>query len=139
VKMSDDEKVRYITIPSDNFVANTASIISEIFRAPTTSSVITTSVGYAASSFGLRDVGEAARQRRQRRQPQEPREFALSPIFKLVFLTVAVLTLLMFVAQLILAVTMATPSQQTVFNLMGLAWPAGFGALIGFLGGKQLT
>ena len=134
--MSDDEKVRYITIPSDNFVANTASIISEIFRAPTTSSVITTGVGYAASSFGLRDVGEAAR---QRRQPQEPREFALSPIFKLVFLAVAVLTLLMFVAQLILAVTMATPSEQTVFNLLGASWQGGFGGLIGLLGGKQLT
>ena len=98
------KKFDILPSPSDNFVANTASIISEIFRVPTTSSVITTGVGHAASSFGLRDVGEAAR---QRRQPQEPREFALSPIFKLVFLTVAVLTLLMFVAQLVLAVTMA--------------------------------
>ncbi len=63
----------------------------------------------------------------------------VSPTFKLVFLTVVTITVLVGVAEIVLAAvwTTPTPNEQTAFEAMDFAWKAGIGAILGLLGGKQ--
>lgn len=67
-----------------------------------------------------------------------PRVAVLSPAFKLVFLSVLLLTVLCGAAQLALASVWTVPSanQQDAFLAMGFAWKAGLGSIFGLLGGK---
>ena len=62
----------------------------------------------------------------------------LSPAFKLVFLSILLLTVVCGAAQLVLASvwTDPTPNQQGAFEAMGFAWKAGLGSIFGLLGGK---
>jgi hypothetical protein len=65
-------------------------------------------------------------------------DIIVSPTFKLIFLTVVVLT----VASAIVATAIAfatnnsQPNQQAVFDSMNTAWQLGLGAIFGLLGGK---
>ena len=64
----------------------------------------------------------------------------LSPTFKLIFVAVFAITVLSGVAQIVMAALWDAPTglQQDVFSAMGFAWKAGFGAIVGLLGGKNL-
>jgi hypothetical protein len=67
-----------------------------------------------------------------------PRTLAVSPTFKLVFLTVTAITVAAGMAHIALAFawTAPTANQQSAFEALGFAWKAGIGAIFGLLGGK---
>lgn len=62
----------------------------------------------------------------------------VSPTFKLVFITVVVITVGCGMLEVVLAATWytTTTNQQSVFEAVGFAWKAGIGAIFGLLGGK---
>jgi len=62
----------------------------------------------------------------------------VQPAFKMVFLTVAGMTIVAGAMEVILAFawTMPTANQQSAFEAMGFAWKAGLGSIFGLLGGK---
>lgn len=72
-----------------------------------------------------------------------PRKLVISPHFKLIFLSVFGLTILCFVGACILtyATSKIKPSDETdmekeLFQIFRFGWQAGFGAIIGLIGGK---
>lgn len=69
---------------------------------------------------------------------RENRYVVVSSPFKMVFLTVVVITLVSGASEILLAGFWITPSanQQSAFEAVGFAWKAGIGALFGLLGGK---
>jgi butyrate kinase len=64
--------------------------------------------------------------------------FVMSPYFKMVFLTVAAVTILCGIGQVAMAMSLGTPSamQSDAFQSLGFAWKVGFGAIVGLIGGK---
>jgi hypothetical protein len=60
--------------------------------------------------------------------------------FKMVFITVTVITVSAGAAQVMMAMgwQQPTPNEQSVFEAMGFTWKAGIGAIFGLLGGKVL-
>lgn len=62
----------------------------------------------------------------------------LAPAFNMIFITIALITVLSGIGHVILASiwTDPTPNQQSAFEAIGFAWKAGIGALFGLLGGK---
>jgi hypothetical protein len=65
---------------------------------------------------------------------------AISPAFKLVFLTVLGITLLALAMNAVLVVTMNDPNEQakSLIETCSTMTKAGFGAIIGLIGGKAL-
>lgn len=72
------------------------------------------------------------------RRKSSPAIAVLSPYFKLIFLTVVVITVVAGGLHIFLAELWPNPTanQQSAFEAMGLAWKLGFGAIFGLLGGK---
>jgi hypothetical protein len=66
------------------------------------------------------------------------REIVVSPVFKLVFLTVVFLTVGSGIAATVMAFAGdgSHPNEQAVFESMNTAWKLGLGAIFGLLGGK---
>ena len=65
------------------------------------------------------------------------RTIVLSPIFKLIFLTVLGLTLISLVVALYLASKGSiTEYQADLFTTCSTTWKMGFGAIVGLIGGK---
>jgi hypothetical protein len=62
----------------------------------------------------------------------------ISVHFRLVFITVTIITVACGICSMVLAAiwTLPTPNQQSAFEAMGFAWKAGIGAIFGLLGGK---
>jgi hypothetical protein len=64
----------------------------------------------------------------------------INPTFRLVFITVVLITILAGAGDLYIASAWATPTgnQQSVFEALGFAWKAGIGAIFGLLGGGKV-
>jgi hypothetical protein len=65
----------------------------------------------------------------------------VTPLFRLIFITVLVLTVAFAAAHFVLVMTMPEPSAQAV-ALMGAAsdaWQGGLGAIFGLMGGKAAS
>jgi hypothetical protein len=69
-----------------------------------------------------------------------PGAIPVSAAFTLIFTAVLLLTVLSGAAEFVMALAFGdhpTGFQQTAFSAMDFAWKAGFGAIVGLLGGKQ--
>jgi hypothetical protein len=101
-----------------NLAANAVSIASVSLSSPSRASVITLRGHQSGSDL--------------------PRIVALTPAFKLVFLTVTTITILCGVAEIALAAAYVAPTfnQQAAFEAMAFTWKTGIGAIFGLLGGK---
>jgi hypothetical protein len=127
---------------SDNFIANTALVATEIFKFPTQDTEINFEPLKIPKITGPLQM--ESHQINKMQQQQEPRKsvprspIVLKPAFKLIFLTVVGITLLAGVAEIVMAGfwTTPTPNQQSAFEAIGFAWKAGIGAIFGLLGGK---
>lgn len=66
------------------------------------------------------------------------RTIVVAPFFKLVFLTIVVITVLCGAADIAMAGVWSDPTsmQQSAFEAAGFAWKAGIGAILGLIGGK---
>lgn len=64
----------------------------------------------------------------------------VSPLFKLVFLSVTALTVLLLLLHVALAVGLESPSttQQELIDTVQTAWQVGFSGMLGLIGGKAL-
>jgi hypothetical protein len=64
----------------------------------------------------------------------------VKPAFKLVFLTVATITILCGIGEIAMASVWTAPTQHQdrAFEAIGFGWKAGIGAIFGLLGGKGL-
>jgi hypothetical protein len=69
---------------------------------------------------------------------EDPAAIIVLPRFKLVFGAVVAITVLAGIAEIAMASIWTTPTefQHEVFSAMDFAWKAGFGAIVGLLGGK---
>ena len=66
-------------------------------------------------------------------------KITVSTNFKWTFLAVLGLTLLMLFGQVVYSFfSPLNPNQQELFSALGWGWKAGFGAIVGLLGGKTL-
>lgn len=50
MKHDDADKVRFVTIPSDNFVTNSAVVLAEVFRSPNIGTVVSTGAALPSDS-----------------------------------------------------------------------------------------
>lgn len=118
---------------SSSAVVNTAIIASESLRSPLEISIVEPSISGAPVNLGRHRVRDSATNALATKGP-----IAVTPTFKLVFLSVLAITALAGVAQIIMAFVWEKPTvaQQEVFEAMGSAWKTGFGAVVGLLGGK---
>jgi len=107
-----------------NFVANTAAVAFQSISSPGSPSVIDLTTAKNVDPTSAAAPGHATA--------------TLNPAFKLVFLSVLVITVVTGILQIILAGYWPTPTanQQASFEAMGFAWKAGLGAIFGLLGGK---
>jgi len=66
-------------------------------------------------------------------------EIVTTPIFKIALNAVIALTMACPVAEILMATFWADPTamQQATYNTMDFGWKAGFGALVGLVGGKN--
>jgi hypothetical protein len=122
-------------------IANTALIVSETLRSPTEETVIVP--GSAKTQRREEAVAERPPTRRLTTDAaydptKAPGAIILSPRFKLIFFAVLILTILAGIAEIAMAAAWPTPTDQQhqVFLAMDFAWKAGFGAIVGLLGGK---
>jgi hypothetical protein len=116
-------------------VANTATIIGESLRSPRTDSVVELETGEVVISTPSRPdmMGLGSSRNRTKKE-------ALSATYKMVLIYVGALTLLSFVVEIALAIWGKDPPtgfQNTLFLGADFGWKAGFGAIVGLLGGKQ--
>jgi hypothetical protein len=107
-----------------NLIANTASVAAASLRSPTEESVIVPTKGRAEPPL--------------ERIREDPAAIIIPPRFKLVFLSVLTVTVLAGLAEIVMASIWGTPTglQGTVFSTMDFVVKAGFGAMVGLLGGK---
>jgi hypothetical protein len=117
------------------FRASSAAIITEIFAAPKSDSIIDTIKAPLPPSGtpGGHLLGMAAKEK-----PQTIKQTAISSQFKLIFLSVLGLTVVLLVADVLLAHfwTQPTTSQLNVISTVDTVFKACIGAIIGLFGGK---
>ena len=127
-----DRALPPITLPSTTAVANTATIISETFRAPSRTTIL----------VSAEEEKEEAKDRKpaKRVEPQPTPAIVLDPLFKWALIAVAVITGVSFVAEMVLASLWTEPAthfQETAFAALDWAFKGGVGVFIGLIGGKQ--
>ncbi len=68
----------------------------------------------------------------------QSQQIVISPVFKLVFLTVVALTIASGATAVIMSFVgnSSQPNQQAIFESMNMTWKLGLGAILGLLGGK---
>ncbi len=152
----------------NSFVANTAAIVASTFTSPLhVTKIVTTSDKTERDNKIERRKQESQRTRGQQQQqqvqgdgeperipqlaeadssaltgsqvgPEGPAPIFVTPVFKLVFLSILAVTVLSGLVQLLIASEWANPNpnQQATFESFGFAWKAGLGAIFGLLGGK---
>jgi hypothetical protein len=116
---------------ANTFTANTAAVISEVFRAPTQDSVVESIEGKKREPGAL---GMPAPQ-----GPPEPaKETEVRSYFKMIFLSVLFLTVGTLLAEIMMVWTWISPTtgQQNLITGMESVWKGGVGAILGLLGGK---
>lgn len=133
----------YHIVSNGSVTSNTAVVVSEIFKSPTTESVVDldhATVVKGTAGIRYRTVDSAPREGEQKivRKVESRRSTTLSPRFKLVFLSVLALTILAAIGAFVHAAWFRspTPNQQNVFEALEFTWKAGLGAILGLLGGK---
>ncbi len=104
-----------------NLVANSAVIASASVLSPTEETIIIPGAKKA-----------------QQPTATDPSAIVVPSRFKWAFISVLAITVFAGVAEIIMASIWGTPTglQQQSFLAMDFAWKAGFGALVGLLGGK---
>jgi len=134
---------------SDNFLANTAAIVAETLSAPLTTSVLTfqghapkVTVEKAPGHGAAGRAGLLHMQTRDAAPAKAPKRtnLVIGTHFKLVFLTVVVLTVAAAVAGWIMASSWVSPTdmQKSAYDTMNTVVKLGFGAIVGLIGGKNL-
>jgi hypothetical protein len=122
-----------------DFPRDVISILMETIRSPFSTSVLTfPSIRYL-TYYGAQSPPRTNERRKvAKKEVQLPNQAVLKPAFKLVFLTVSAATLFSALVQLGIAHSwpQPTPVQQATFESFAFAWKAGFGAILGLLGGK---
>jgi hypothetical protein len=128
---AEDEPVTTIRYTYDNFLANSAAVVTEVFVHPLSTSRIVHPPQPAGGRAGSR--------------LPDTHIIRVDPTFKMVFIAVCGFTALAFGFDIYLT-EMVTPAadatakaaHNNLLNLLGAAWTAGVGAIIGLLGGKNL-
>jgi hypothetical protein len=92
----------------------------------------------AADKYTPIKASEDARNKTKETLRKNTRYVVVAPTFKLVFLTVTVVTVVCGAMEVVLATLWEHPTanQQSAFEAIGFAWKAGIGAIFGLLGGK---
>jgi hypothetical protein len=92
-------------------------------------------------SYSLLDVGPQQAPPQAQQQGPPAGQTVSGPFFKLIFISVGILTLVIGGAEIWLASMWLEPTdnQQTAFAAMDFGWKTGFGAWIGLAGGKAIT
>jgi hypothetical protein len=122
--------------PGVNLVANSATIVAEAFKNPLHDSVVNLDSGYLVISTEAPPGTLGLAVRRNKPAPRQ-----LSSVYKIALFAVIALTGLALFIEIGLAIFAHEPPtgfQQSLFATADFGWKAGFGALIGFIGGKQL-
>jgi len=126
-----------------NLIANTALIATESLRSPTTETIIVPSrglpIGGVPGPHGPSGDMMHWRTRDSAYDPaKDPGAIVVPSKFKWVLIIVSAITIFAGVAEIVMASMWGTPTglQQEVFSAMDFVWKAGFGALVGLLGGK---
>jgi hypothetical protein len=131
-----------IDIEDKGFIANTAAVVFETLNSPLSQSLLifVTPQGPPPGSAGVPGSGgpPGSAGPPGSRAPPPPKTVTLNPVFKLIFLTVFIITLLAGLAEIIMAIEWEpmTNHQQTVFDAMDSTWKAGVGVIFGLIGGK---
>jgi hypothetical protein len=122
-----------VVIASDSFFANMTAILGEVFKSPGSDSVITVIEPAEEPPFvpGRIDFQVT-------KPPKVKRQNPVGSHFKLIFLTTVALTLILLIADIILPTMWLTPTppQHDAIMTVDTLLKAGFGAIIGLLGGK---
>src|SRR5690348_10490900 len=148
--MSEDKRV-FISFSNGGPIANTASIVTQVFTSPLNDSVIIVSDKNTETeelrrkategiSLKFQDVKSIVGRLELSDKPSS-KIIGLPSVFKIVVIAAITITVLAGGAEIILASlwTNPTPNQQTAFTAMDTVLKAGVGAIIGLLGGKNLT
>jgi hypothetical protein len=163
--MAPEKRPTTARVAGNGIVANTAIVISEIFRSPRCDSAIIvsdtnqTSPRMTAQSAGsyvdenavpgrdsMRTDGPVVRGSKPAVSENsagpgisnDTKVLSVPATFKMVFITVTAITLIAGTIELVLASIWPNPTanQQSAFEAIGFAWKAGVGAIFGLLGGK---
>lgn len=110
-----------------NFIANSALIAAASLQSPAKESVILPAKGRRETDNQPRAAAMG-----------DPAAILISPRFKLVFISVLIITVMCAIAEVVMASVWPTPNgpQGNVISTMDFVFKAGFGAMIGLLGGK---
>ena len=83
---------------------------------------------------------ESAKVANRRARPANIRVETLTPLFKLVFLTILGLTILALALNVILVASIANPNDQAkgLIDMCSTIVKTGFGAIVGLIGGKSV-
>ena len=119
------------------------TVLKAIFEHPRTASILNALQVARSISQEIRQAPEpvvepSGRKKVEVKALAGKNQMVLAPSFKMVFITVVMITVLTGAAELFLASVWTNPTrnQQTAFEAMGFAWKSGIGAIFGLLGGK---
>jgi hypothetical protein len=114
----------------NTLVANTTAIIAEVFKSPTEDSVLASFKEEGATKSGVTMPAP--------RVQVPAKETVVGSHFKMIFLSVLLLTAGTLIAEIVLVWVLNSPtaSQQNLIAGLESVWKGGVGAILGLLGGK---